>query len=111
MHRISVSSLLPLFLSLSPSFSTANAWTTYVVPHSPSSDDISPLSALLNSNSTLTTNASIVFQEGVTYNAWSAIKFPKLTNVEIRMEGNLSLPDSIEIVQGVVGTSAYPGSW
>jgi hypothetical protein len=109
MHPTSISSLLYLLRVLS--LSTANAWTTYIVPHNPSSDDISPLSTLLNSNSALTANASIVFQEGVTYNAWSAIKFPKLTNVEIRMEGNLSLPESIETVQGVVGTGAYPGSW
>jgi len=48
----------------------------------------------------VTTNATILFKRGVTYNIFTPVVFPKLVNVEVRIEGNLTLPDDISTVQG-----------
>ncbi|KIJ66606.1 glycoside hydrolase family 28 protein [Hydnomerulius pinastri MD-312] len=82
----------------------ARAWSTFVVPHTDGADDTP---ALLAAVSGYTSDASIVFQANTTYNVWSPITFPPLTNVEVRIEGNLSYPMSIETVQGY----NYSGAW
>jgi hypothetical protein len=102
-----------LFSALLLFSGSAHAWTTYTVPHTDGADDIPALVSALSSSSSsnanvansITKNASIVFKKGVTYNAWSAIMFPVLENVEIVFEGNVSYPEDIASVQAVVGAS------
>ncbi|KAH1488511.1 hypothetical protein LV164_002773 [Aspergillus fumigatus] len=47
-------------------------------------------------------NSVIVFQEGVDYNIFHPIKATNLSNVEIRVLGNLHLPQDITAVQNIV---------
>ncbi|KAF9528161.1 pectin lyase fold/virulence factor [Crepidotus variabilis] len=87
---------------------TGGAWKTYIVPHIQGQDDTP---ALLTALPSYVTNATIRFAEGTTYNIYTPIKFPSLTNVEIVIEGNLTYPSSISTVQAVVGSSSFPGAW
>jgi hypothetical protein len=50
-------------------------------------------------------DAVIVFSEGVDYNIFTPISAKNLSNVEIRMEGNIHLPKNITYVQNIVNTS------
>ncbi|OJA14438.1 hypothetical protein AZE42_08178 [Rhizopogon vesiculosus] len=86
----------------------AGAWSTFVVPHTENADDTPALMAAVSSYAS---DASIVFEAGTTYNVWSPIKFPHLTNVEVVISGNISYPTSIKTVQGYVAASDYPGAW
>ncbi|KAH7926860.1 glycoside hydrolase family 28 protein [Leucogyrophana mollusca] len=86
----------------------ARAWSTFIVPHADGVDDTPALMAAV---SNYASDASIVFQANTTYNVWSPITFPPLTNVEVRVEGNLTYPTSIETVQGYVGAANYSGAW
>ncbi|KAJ7207512.1 pectin lyase fold/virulence factor [Mycena pura] len=88
--------------------SAALAWNTFVVPHTHGADDTPGLLALVSKHSS---DATILFSRGVTYNAFSAINFPVLTNVEIRIEGNVTYPQDIAAIQAVVGASSFPGAW
>ena len=91
-----------LYLSLGAlQLTPVSAWSTFVVPHTDGADDTPALAAVLASGN-ITTNNTILFEKGVTYNIFSPIKFPVLTNVEVRIEGNLTYPDSIETVQGAL---------
>jgi hypothetical protein len=76
--------------------SNVSAWTTYVVPHKQGQDDTPALMAAL---ATHTSSATILFQSGVTYNIFTPVKFPVLSNVEISIQGNLSYPTDIATVQ------------
>ncbi|CAK44512.1 uncharacterized protein An02g12450 [Aspergillus niger] len=51
----------------------------------------------------------IIFEEGVNYNIFQPITATNLSNVEIRMHGNLHLPQNITAVQNIVsdGTSTW----
>lgn len=73
------------------------AWKTLNVPHTPGEDDTPALVAALPK---FTTNATIVFSKGIHYNIFTPIRFPVLTNVDIRIEGNLSYPTDIPTIQG-----------
>ena len=74
------------------------AWSTFTVPHTDGQDDTPALiTALATGN--YSTNATILFAKGTKYNIFTPIRFPTLTNVEVRIEGNLSYPDSITAVQ------------
>lgn len=77
----------------------ASAWKTFTVAHLDGEDDTPALTAALAS-SNLTTNSTILFKKGITYNIFSPIKFPVLNNVEVRIEGNLTYPDDIATTQG-----------
>ncbi|KAJ7146434.1 pectin lyase fold/virulence factor [Mycena epipterygia] len=83
------------------------AWDTFVVSNTPDADDTPGLLALVKNH---TSNATILFSKGVTYNIFTPIKFPLFTNVEIRIEGNLTYPN-ITAVQAAVGGPGYPGAW
>jgi hypothetical protein len=76
------------------------SWTTFVVPHTENADDSPALIAAL-SNASYTTDATILFSEGVDYNIWTPINFPELTNVLIKLDGNMSIPKNVTAVQGV----------
>jgi len=80
----------------------ARAWSTFVVPHTDNADDTPALMAAVSS---YTSDASIVFESYTTYNIWSPITFPPLTNVQVVINGNLSYPTSIETVQGHVAAA------
>ena len=73
------------------------AWSTFTVPHSPGKDDTPAILAALPD---FATNSTILFQEGITYNIFTPIKFPTLNNVDIRIEGNLTYPTDIATIQG-----------
>lgn len=77
--------------------STAFAWKTFVVLHSDGQDDTPALTAALTN---LTSNSTILFQKGITYNIFTPIKFPVLNNVEVSIQGNLTYPSDIATIQG-----------
>ncbi|KAJ6520551.1 pectin lyase fold/virulence factor [Mycena sanguinolenta] len=86
----------------------ALAWDTFLVPHTPGRDDTPGLLSLVTNHSS---DATILFSKGITYNIFTAIEFPVLTNVEIAIEGNLTYPTNISEIQAIVGASNFPGSW
>ena len=96
-HVPYVEMVLHHLVSLLSGFTLVAAWSTLVVPHSDSTDDTPTLLAALTN---YTTNATILFEKGVTYNIFTPITFPKLTNVEISIQGNLTYPTDIAVVQG-----------
>ena len=91
--------LLYLASALS-SVSLALAWTTYVVPHSDGNDDTPALAAAFAANPELTANATILFQQGVTYNILTPILFPYFENVVVSVQGNLSYGADVKATQG-----------
>ena len=91
--------LLDLASALS-SVSLALAWTTYVVPHSDGNDDTPALAAAFAANPELTANATILFQQGVTYNILTPILFPYFENVVVSVQGNLSYGADVKATQG-----------
>jgi len=92
--------LLHLTSALS-SASLALAWTTYIVPHSPGNDDTPALAAALSADPKLSTNATILFKEGVTYNISTPILFPYLENIIVSVQGNLTYASDVHATQGV----------
>ena len=91
--------LLRLISALS-SASLAAAWTTYTVPHSSGKDDTPALAAAFNADKSLTTNATILFQKGVTYNMATPITFPNFQNVIVSIQGNITYGADIKATQG-----------
>lgn len=92
---------LVLLISVVAAIQT-HAWTVFVVPHTAGQDDAPALmNALAVGN--ISTNGTILFSKGVTYNILTPIKFPVLNNVEIRIEGNLTYSDDIVAIQGELG--------
>lgn len=53
------------------------------------------------------TDSTIIFQHGVNYNLFTPLSATNLSNVEIRMHGNLHLPQDIPTVQAIVA-SGHP---
>lgn len=90
--------LLQLAFTLS-FLSLSFAWTTYVVPYSGGLDDSPALAAAFSANANLSTNATILFQKGVTYNILTPIVFPRLQNVLVSVQGNLSYAADIVATQ------------
>ena len=74
----------------------ATAMTTFTVPHVVGQDDTP---TLLEAMKNFSSDSAILFQSGITYNIFTPIRFPKLTNVEIRIEGNLTYPTDIPTIQ------------
>ncbi|KAI0800509.1 pectin lyase fold/virulence factor [Fomes fomentarius] len=95
---------------LSLLISCAAAWTTFTVPHTDGQDDVPVLAAALSTGN-FSKSATILFAREIKYNIFTPIKFPALTNVEVRIEGNLSYPDDIPTIQNIVGSLSFPGSW
>ena len=81
--------------------SPAMAWQTFIVPHSPfrASDDAPLLRAALATGN-ISSNTTILFQKGITYNIFTPVKFPVFSNVEVAIEGNITYPADITTVQG-----------
>ncbi|KAG2116331.1 glycoside hydrolase family 28 protein [Suillus cothurnatus] len=76
------------------------AWSTFVVPHTEDVDDTPALMAAISD-----------YTPNTTYNVWSPVTFPHLTNVEVVISGNLTYPTSIGTVQGYVAAANYSGAW
>jgi hypothetical protein len=93
MHLLHLASTLS-FVSL------VVAWTTYIVPHSSGNDDTPALIAAFSYNTNLATDATILFQTGITYNILTPITFPKLQNVIVSIQGNLTYAADIKKTQG-----------
>lgn len=91
--------------------SLALAWTTYVVPHSSGKDDTPALAAAFSANKGLAKDATILFQKGVTYNIATPLTFPKLQNVVVSIQGNITYAADIKVTQAIVQSSSYPGHW
>ena len=87
-------------ISALPFVPAALAWTTYTVPHSGGGDDTPALISALSSRPELTTDATILFQAGLTYNLKTPVNFPYLNNVLIKLEGNLTFANDIGATQG-----------
>ncbi|KAE9391768.1 pectin lyase-like protein [Gymnopus androsaceus JB14] len=100
LHLFSLGVLLShLFLLLGYAL-PARSWSAFTVPHASGQgqDDTPALTAVL---ANFSSNSTILFQKGITYNIFTPIKFPVLTNVEVRIEGNLTYPTNITAIQGV----------
>ena len=80
--------------------SLALSWTTYVVPHSGGNDDTPALTAAFAANPKLAADATILFEQGVTYNILTPISFPYFQNVLISVQGNLTYAANIQATQG-----------
>jgi hypothetical protein len=94
---------IPLSFSVLLAYAAvAGAWSTFVVPHT---EDVDDTPALMAAISDYTSDASIVFETNTTYNVWSPVTFPHLTNVEVVISGNLTYPTSIGAVQGHVAAA------
>ncbi|TFK66193.1 pectin lyase-like protein [Pluteus cervinus] len=102
----SLTLLLGLLLITTPQ--ACQGWKTFVVPHKPGQDDTPPLLAAL---ANYTSDSTILFEKGVTYNILTPITFPVLNNVEVAIEGNLTYPEDIPTIQAIVGASTFSGSW
>lgn len=90
---------------------TSTTSSTFIVPHlSNGADDAPALRAALPAvrNGTY---SRILFEKGTTYQLLTPVDFGTLNGVEIALEGNVSLPNSIPDVQNVVGNSSFPGAW
>ena len=68
----------------------------FEVPHTDGDDDTP---SLLSKIANYTSDATIIFKKGITYNIFTPIKFPPLSNVEIKIEGNLTYPTNITAIQ------------
>lgn len=86
------------FVHLAAVFAWGPKKKTLVVRHKYGQDDAPGLVAALQNYST---DSVILFKSGTTYNISTPVKFPVFTNVEVRIEGNITLPDDIATVQGM----------
>ena len=78
----------------------ALAWTTHIVSHSQGNDDASTLTTAFAKDPGLASNATILFEEGATYNLLTPIRFPHLENVVISVQGNLTYAADVQATQG-----------
>lgn len=85
-----------------------SARKTLVVPHTAGRDDTPALMGVL---AHFSSDSTILFKKGITYNIFTPIKFPILHNVEIWIEGNLMYPTNIPAIQAIVASSNFSGSW
>ena len=87
-------------ISALPFVPAALAWTSYTVPYSGGGDDTPALISALNSRPELRTDATIVFQEGVTYNLETPVNFPYFKNIIIEIQGNITFANDVEKTEG-----------
>jgi hypothetical protein len=75
---------------------------TFVVPDTEGADDaVAVRAALANFSS----DSIILFEKGKTYSILTPLNFGTLMNVEIAIEGNITLPSNISEVQGTYFSS------
>lgn len=73
------------------------AWTTVKVPHAGGDVDDTP--GLLTAIASVSSNTTILFEKGVTYNLFTPVTLPSFSNVEVSIQGNITYPDNITAVQ------------
>src|ERR1700749_5188288 len=96
--------LLCFCLAVGTSAASISTSLTFVVPHlSTGADDTPALLAALPSIQNGTYDR-VLFEKGVTYHLLTPVNFGTLNNVQIALEGNISLPDSIASVQDIVAS-------
>ncbi|KAF8527382.1 pectin lyase fold/virulence factor [Hysterangium stoloniferum] len=91
-----------LGLIFTASTALASITNTFVVPHVDGADDAPAIRAAL---ANFRSHSCILFEKGKTYNIWTPLDFGTLTNVEVAIEGNITLPKSIPEVQAIVNAS------
>ncbi|RUP48399.1 pectin lyase fold/virulence factor [Jimgerdemannia flammicorona] len=81
-------------LSLATVFLVGSTFATTVctVPHKPGGDDYNAIALAFASCSQ---NAQVVFQSGVVYNLNQPLNVTGLNNVQIKLDGSISLPNNI----------------
>lgn len=99
-HRTALFTLLPLALGAPSTGRSDNRPHRCVIPSSKSTADDSQ--SIAQAFARCSSNAVVVFQEGVDYNVFQPISATNLSNVEIQMNGNLHLPQNIATVQEIV---------
>lgn len=83
---------------------------TCKVPYAGKNKDNSP--AILDTFTKCSTNAIIEFEEPYTYHAWTPMSWVGLSNVDIKLNGNLDLPSDIATVQQKINaTSNQPSTY
>jgi len=91
------------FLRLASSLSfvsLALAWTVYTVPYSGGNDDAPTLNAALKSHPEYVTDVTILFKQGIKYNFKTPVRFPKLKNAIVSVQGNISYAADVAGTQG-----------
>lgn len=84
--------------------------TTCVVPKNTTGDDDSP--SFTATVASCGSDSRIVFSGNETYNLLTPVSFSGLSNVELVVNGNISLPSNVTYVESVTGNSKlYPGHW
>lgn len=83
---------------------------TCVVPKNTTGDDDAP--GVRAAVTACGDDSQIVFRADETYNLLTPLSFTGLTNVELVLHGNISLPSNVSYVESVVGNSRlYAGRW
>lgn len=96
-----------LFVLASATFAAASK--KCVVPASGGQESDSP--AIQKVFGECSTDATIIFKEGVTYNVFEPIEALELSNVVISVQGNLDLPQDIPSVQKIVADAGGKVYW
>lgn len=94
----SLTAVVPLLVFYCSRVFSSSTGKVFEVDHIDGADDTP---ALLAGIANYTQGATIVFKKGITYNIFTPVKFPTLSNVVIKIEGNLTYPTSISDVQGM----------
>ncbi|KAL8292334.1 hypothetical protein RQP46_001800 [Phenoliferia psychrophenolica] len=108
-QRLRATALILLFglVSLAVGLPTASK-RLCVVPHGGGADDTPGfVAAMANCSS----NSTILFEKGKTYNILTPVVAPALQSVVISIQGNLDLEKNISKVQAIVNSSTFPGYW
>jgi galacturan 1,4-alpha-galacturonidase len=82
--------------------------TCSVVKAVPDGDDSAAITAAFQNCST---NGRVLFQRGVTYNAYSPMQFLDLNNVRVEINGNIQLPNNISYIQNKVAQITREGTF
>lgn len=83
---------------------------TCIVPKNTSGKDDSPSFAATVAR--CNESSQVILSGNETYNLLTPVSFTGLQNVEIVINGNVSLPSNVSYVESVVGNSElYPGRW
>jgi hypothetical protein len=104
LHFVSVA----LFaVTVSASGTLSSYTTTCIVNHSEGKDDTPNF---LNAFSRCSKDATIVFREGINYNAWTPVQFHNLSNVKVLVQGNIHLPSDVATIQDKINSTSNPRS-
>lgn len=107
---LTLSSLLPQVQAYWLPETLGYSVTSCVVQKNTSGSDDSP--SLAATVAKCNESSQIILSSNETYNLMTPVSFPRLSNVEFLISGNVSLPSNVTYVESVVGnTDLYPGHW